>query len=129
MIFENSAMTTTPLLASYVRSHRLKSGLSQQELAEIVGILAHHQVSVHERAVAVPSLIAAFSYQAVFRVSVAELFPGLYEPISQNIEGRLAEMEKRLQDSDARGRSAQAIARKLEWLCSRRDSETDAFLE
>ncbi len=114
----------TPPLASYLRSHRLKSGMSQRELAELVGIIAHHQVSIHERSVAFPSLMAALSYQAIFGVPVAELFPGLYEPILVNIEMRLSEMEHRLQDSSAKGRSAEIIARKLEWLWARRNPQT-----
>ena len=113
----------TPPLASYLRSHRLKSGLNQRELAEIVGLIAHHQVSIHERTVAIPSLMAGLSYQAVFCVPVAELFPGLYDPLQMNIELRLSDMEKRLLDSTAKGRSAELIARKLEWLWARRNPQ------
>lgn len=114
----------TPPLASYLRSHRLKSGMNQRELAELVGLIAHHQVSLHERFVTFPSLMAALSYQAIFSVPVAELFPGLYEPILANIEMRLSDMEQQLRDSTAKGRSAEIIARKLEWLWARRNPET-----
>ena len=114
---------TTPPLATYLRVHRLKSGMNQRQLAELIGIIAHHQVSIHERSVAFPSLIAALSYQAVFRVPVDELFPGIYEPILKSIEERLSEMEKDLHDSAASGRTAEAIARRLEWLCSRRNQD------
>jgi len=123
LIFDKQKMTTPPM-ASYLRSHRLKSGMNQQELAELLGIIGHHQVSIHERAVAFPSLMAALSYEAIFSVPVAELFPGLYEPIRMNIEERLSEMEKRLQDSTAKGRAAQVIARKLEWLWLRKNPQS-----
>lgn len=102
--------------------------MNQRELAELVGFIAQHQISIHERFQAFPSIEAALSYQAVFRVSVAELFPGLYEPIVTNVEIRLSEMEKRLQDSTAKGRSAEAIARKLEWLWERRNQSTSDSL-
>jgi len=102
--------------------------MNQRELAELVGIIAQHQISTHERSVAFPSLMAALSYQAVFCVSVAELFPGLYESIQMNIEERLSALEKRLQESTAKGRSAQVIARKLEWLWERKNLQTaDSF--
>jgi transcriptional regulator with XRE-family HTH domain len=114
---------TTPPLASYLRSHRLKSGLNQRELAELVGLIGHHQVSIHERSVAFPSLMAALSYEAVFGVPVSELFPGLYEPIRMNIEEQLTEMEKKLQGSTAKGHAAQIIARKLEWLWARKNPQ------
>ena len=108
-------------MASYLRSHRLKSGMSQRELADLIGLIADHQVSNHERSSAIPSLLAALSYQVVFRMPVEELFPGLYETIRLAVEERLTEMENALQDSTAKGRKAQVIARKLEWLWERRN--------
>jgi transcriptional regulator with XRE-family HTH domain len=111
----------TPLMASYLRSHRLKSGLTQRELAELVGLIAHHQVSQHERSIAIPSLLAALSYQAIFGIPIIELFPGAYEAIRANVEDGLHRIEKTLQDSSVKGRAAEAIARKLEWLWERRN--------
>jgi transcriptional regulator with XRE-family HTH domain len=108
-------------MANYLRSHRLKSGFSRRELAEIVGLLTETQVGRHERLHTIPSLMAALSYQAVFRVSVAELFPGIYETVAQGIEERLLAIESTLQDSSARARGAHITARKLEWLNERKD--------
>jgi DNA-binding XRE family transcriptional regulator len=92
-------------LASYLRSHRLKSGFSRRELAEIVGLFNATQVGRHERSNMLPSLMAALSYQAIFQAPIAELFPGLYETITQ-----------------ARGRNAHIIALKLVWLNQRKGS-------
>jgi transcriptional regulator with XRE-family HTH domain len=102
-------------MASYLRSHRLKSGMSQRELAYLVGILSHQQVSQHERSTAVPSLIAAVAYQFVFGTPITELFPGLVESVKLNVDERLYRMQKELQDTTAKGREAQKIARTLEW--------------
>ena len=95
--------------------------MSQRELAELVGLIARHQISMHERSAAFPSLLVALSYQAVFGVSIAELFPGLYDTVRLNIDERLAELEKMLQDSTAKGRKARIVARKLEWLWERKN--------
>ena len=95
--------------------------MSQRELAELIGIIEHHQVSNHERSSAVPSLFAALSYQAVFAVPVTELFPGIYETIRLNVEERLAELQTRLQNTAPKGRHAQAVAQKLEWIHKRRN--------
>lgn len=114
-------MMSTPPLASYLRSHRLKACMSQREVAELVGFIAHHQVSNHEQLTTIPTLFVALSYQVIFAVPVAELFPGLFETIRHNIEGRLMTMEKALQDSIAKGRKAETVARKLEWLAQRRN--------
>lgn len=110
----------TPPLASYLRSHRLNSGMSQRELAEVVGLIMDHQVSTHERSIGIPSFLVALSYEAIFHVPVAELFPGFAETVQANVEERLAEREKRLRDSPSKGRRAEAIARQLEWLRERR---------
>jgi hypothetical protein len=89
-------------------------------MAEIVGLFNEMQVGRHERFDTIPSLMAALSYQAVFRIPVAELFPGLYETIAHGIEERLLALENTLQDSSARGNKANIIATKLVWLNQRK---------
>lgn len=67
-----------PQLASRVRLHRRKSGLSQKELAFIIGTLGPVGVSRHERSTALPRFLIAVGYEVVFHVPLAELFPGVY---------------------------------------------------
>jgi hypothetical protein len=98
----------------------MKSGLSRRELAEVVGFLNKVQVARHERLDALPTLIAALSYQAIFKVPVAELFPGFYESIVDAVEERLSELERSLHDGSAKGRKAHVTARKIVWLSERR---------
>jgi hypothetical protein len=98
--------------------------MTQRELADLIGLIAHHQVSQHERSLAIPSFLAALSYQAVFCIPAIELFPGPFQTIQQNIEERLSQMERILQDSTPKGHEAKITARKLEWLCERRMSAT-----
>jgi len=97
-------------------------GFSRRELAEIVGSLTETQVARHERSNILPSLIAALSYQAIFRIPITELFPGLYETIAQGIEERLSALEHTLENSSARGSKANIIAIKLVWLNERKGS-------
>jgi len=108
-------------LESYLRYHRLRSGLSQRDLAEIVGFIANHQVSRHEHSAAIPSLLAALSYRAVFCIPIEDLFPGVAGTIQVNVEDRLARMESNLQTSSAKGHRGTMVARKLEWLSERRN--------
>jgi transcriptional regulator with XRE-family HTH domain len=109
-------------LASYLRSLRRRAGFSQRDLADLIGYLSGDQISRHERADNLPSLLIALSYEAVFRVPVAELFPGIYESVKQEIELRLVEYEKTLQQGVAKGRKAPARARQLVWFTERNDS-------
>ena len=108
-----------PHLASRVRSHRKRAGLSQKDLARIVG-LAEARISRHERFGIVPPLAVALSYEAVFGVAVRDLYPRLYEDVSQRVEAELTAMETELQQTTAKGRQASAVARKLEWCCERK---------
>lgn len=105
---------------SYIRAHRRRSGLTQRELAGVLGY-TEAQVSRHERARALPPLVTALVYEALFRVPVAELFPHAYQKVKGDIETRLTEMEQALQKKSAKGRAANMIARKLEWLSERRN--------
>jgi transcriptional regulator with XRE-family HTH domain len=99
----------------------MKSGFSRRELADIVGLFNDAQVGRHERSDALPSLFAALSYQAIFKVPISELFPGLYETIAQRVEERLEAIESALHDSSTRGWRARITARKIVWLNERRD--------
>lgn len=108
-------------LASYLRTHRRKSGLTQHELARILGYAHGGPISRHELAADAPSFLAGLSYEAVFRISVSEMFPGIYEEIEKTIESRLAEFERDLTGRSATGADAKAIAQKLEWLWARKN--------
>jgi transcriptional regulator with XRE-family HTH domain len=123
---ENRSLTIdnyNPYMGSYLRYHRKKIGLTQKELAEIVGSLGPRQVAKHEKFQATPSIIAAIAYHVVLKASIAELFPGLHESVRYGVEQRLAEMEDRLQQSTAKGREANDIARKLVWMEERKDED------
>jgi transposase len=93
--------------------------MSQRELAELIGFITGYQVSRHERSVVIPSLLAALSYEAVFCIPVADLFPGVFATIQRNVESRISELGNALHDVPAKGRQAQVNTRKQQWLCER----------
>lgn len=113
-------------VASHLRFHRVRSGLSRKELADVLGSISKSQVGRHERGAFTPTFITAISLEIVFRTKISELFPGVYETVRQNVEQRLYSLEAQLQENTARGRKAALIARKLEWLWERRNSEDNA---
>lgn len=110
-------------LASYIRTHRKRSGLSQKELDYLLGYPYEGQVSRHERMFCFPSLVVALRYQAIFHVPVSELFQGIYETEQHSIEEKLAKMEDDLHQCSSKGRKAPMTARKLEWLWERQNPE------
>lgn len=107
-------------MGSSIRYHRRHSGLTQHDLAEVLGAIGDRQVARYENLRATPSFRLAVAYEIAFRVSIAELFPGAYETVRQGVEERLTEMQDRLEQTRARDRDAAHIARKLEWFKERR---------
>ena len=116
-------MTSDPN-AARLRTFRKRSGLSQKELAQILGFRSGVPISRHERSESVPDLLTALGYEAIFRVPVSELFPGMYQTVAVGIEERLAKMEGELHQSTAKGRNATPIARVLEFLVMRRSMDS-----
>jgi DNA-binding XRE family transcriptional regulator len=104
-----------------LRMHRQGACLSQCELGRLVGYGdCEGQVPLHENSRALPTLLIALSYQAIFKEPVAEMFAGLYECVVRSVEQRLVELEESLRQSKAKGVRAVAVRRKLEWLEQRR---------
>lgn len=112
---------TPETIACRLRTLRQRSGLTESEIAKILGFSAPIQVSRHERSATVPSLLTALGYEVTFRTPLSELFPGLYETVEAVVEERLAKLEAELHQSRAKGRAAAVIARKLEFLCERKE--------
>jgi len=113
---------TLPHMGSRIAPHRHKSGLSQREIAIILGMVGEIAVSRHERSIAIPALLVAVGYEIIFNVPVAELFPGVYETVQLGIEERLLQLESQLQDVSPEHHTAASTARKLEWIEERRSN-------
>jgi transcriptional regulator with XRE-family HTH domain len=62
---------------SYLRTHRRQSGLTQRELATILGQITEGQVSRHELGANIPPLAVALGYEIIFRVPASQIFPGI----------------------------------------------------
>jgi transcriptional regulator with XRE-family HTH domain len=110
-------------LVNYVRAHRKRAGLSQLELALILGYRNEGVISRHELFRSVPPLLMALGYEVVFQTSVSELFPGLKETVENAIESSLADFESALHKRTNQAARSQVpvIAHKLEWLNERRE--------
>ncbi len=115
-------MQMSDQLKNYLRTHRKKTGLTQRDLGRMLGYLDEGPVSRHERDHALPPLEVALGYEIVFQVPISEIYAGLREAIKQDIEERLSELERELQERSGKDRYAAATARKLEWLVERRIS-------
>ena len=84
----------TTKLSNYLRMYRKRRGLSQSELAFLLGCRSGAKVSRYERHARMPSLETVFAYEVIFGVPARELFAGTY----QQAEHRIHERAKLLAD-------------------------------
>jgi transcriptional regulator with XRE-family HTH domain len=66
---------------------RKQNGLSQKQLAALVG-QDRTTISMYERGHTLPTLAAAGMFQLLFRINIAEIFPGLFGKLEQELESR-----------------------------------------
>jgi hypothetical protein len=88
-------------------------------VASLLGYKHEGEVSRHERLLSAPPFHIALAYEALYRVPVAQIFPGIFESRKQEVEAKLATMVDALHQCTASGREASMIARKLEWVWER----------
>jgi DNA-binding XRE family transcriptional regulator len=111
---------------NYLRTHRRKIGLTQREVARVLGFYDESPVSRHERFEATPPLPIAIGYEIMFRVPVSEIFAGLRDQVQGNVENRLHELGDFLGQRSVKDGSAVAVARKLMWLSERWNTEYES---
>jgi DNA-binding XRE family transcriptional regulator len=83
-------------LDNYLRSSRRGAGLSQDEMAYLLGVRAGAIASRYERFKRRPALETALVYEAIFRTPVRELFAGIYEKAERSAARRARLLRKRL---------------------------------
>jgi transcriptional regulator with XRE-family HTH domain len=107
-------------LDSYLRSHRKKSGLTQREVAFLLGAgRTGAQVSRHEKHRRAPRLREVFGYETIYGVPAGELFAGIRDREARKIKGRLLALRQRLEVPQKRGIEVRQAAKKLAWLKER----------
>lgn len=83
-------------LENYLRTYRRRSGLSQDDLAFLLGTRSGSKVSRYEHYARQPSLETAIAYEVIFQTPLRELFAGVYEKVEQRVIGRARLLAKKL---------------------------------
>jgi len=109
----------THKLENYLRTHRKRSGLTQREIAFLLGCRNGAQVSRYEKRRRVPPLQVALACEAVFGIPVSELFAGMRQVAGKEIGKRLLALKSKLETYPAKGSEARITAQKLRWLDER----------
>jgi transcriptional regulator with XRE-family HTH domain len=111
-------MATRPL-KNYLRTYRRKAGLSQEEMAFLLGRKHKAQFSRYEKYRCVPPLQMALACEALFRVPASKLFAGISDATTREIDGRIDALKARLEGRKAEGKYKPLIQRKLAWIQER----------
>lgn len=87
-------------LPNYLKTYRKRAGLSQEELAYVLGLSGGDKVSRLERRSRVPSLETLLAYEAAFGVPARELVAGLYEKVEEETRRRAKALARRLEQGE-----------------------------
>ena len=87
---------------SYLRTERRKWGLTQRELAKLLGGKSRTQVSRLERGERAPSVESLLSCLVLFGASAPALFPHLYSHIEERVLRDAAALLEELADDTSR---------------------------
>lgn len=102
-------------LSNFLRTFRLRAGLSQESVAALLGVASGAEVSRHETFRRMPSLATALRYEAIFGVPVRELFLGEYQKVEAELQARARELGDHLAASSGadKAQTRQLLARIL----------------
>ena len=89
-------LTMYARLPNYLKSYRRRAGLSQDEVAFLLGCQTGAKVSRYEHMARRPSMETVFAYRAMFDVPVRELFSGVYEKVEDGIRKRARVLAEKL---------------------------------
>ena len=86
----------THKLDNYLRTHRRRSGYSQEHLAYLLGAGDGAKVSHYEQHGRRPAFDTLLAYAAIFGVPTEELFSGRFAQIRTGVRRRAAVLRRRL---------------------------------
>ncbi len=85
----------------YLRTHRRLWGLTQRELASLMGFKSKQHVSRIENGRCPPTMRNALACQVIFGVTPAAMFPDSYEVIEQRVIREIYEMHLGLEGTSS----------------------------
>jgi transcriptional regulator with XRE-family HTH domain len=83
-------------LQNYLRTYRRRYGLTQAEVAMLLGAVSGTKVSRYENFTRMPGALTVFAFEIVFNQPANELFAGDYQAIRLAVQMRARRMVKRL---------------------------------
>jgi transcriptional regulator with XRE-family HTH domain len=88
---------TTGKANNFLRASRKKAGLSQRELAFLLGSHTAGYISRYERRKRMPSIETALGCEAALGIPVSELFAETYQSVATEVKERARKMSEETQ--------------------------------
>ena len=108
-------------LENYIATFRKQSGLTQQDIASLLGERSGTEISRFESNQRIPTLRSAIGLEIIFDTPVGGLFGGKRQRLEREIESRIKRLHARLLNQHpAKGRTRIEHEEKLRWLSARR---------
>ena len=82
----------SPPLNNYLRTHRKTVGLSQKDVAFLLGKKSGSCISKFEQSKTYPNLRSSLSYQIFFETPAEELFAGVHNQVELQTLNRIAKL-------------------------------------
>ncbi len=89
-------MAAPRALSNYIRMYRKRTGLTQAEVAYLLGSTHRSKVSRYERGVRIPSLANVIGFEIVFQAPLKALFAGTYEKVNEGIRDRARRLSREI---------------------------------
>ena len=102
-------MENTPL-TNYIRTYRRRSGLSQGEVALLLGLKNDTTVSRYEAGEFLPSLEGALTLSLLFDVLLSDLFGGEVKEAGKALRERMGDLIASMPDPEVSPASRRKIA-------------------
>jgi len=83
-------------LENYLKTYRKHSGLTQDEIAFLLGHKNGTKISRFERFTRKPDLQTALAYQLIFGTPAEVIFPGIYQNVERQIINRAHLLSRKL---------------------------------
>ena len=81
----SSRILVSQKLPNYLKTYRKRAGLSQADLAYLLGVRSGTKVSRYERFSRVPNLETALAFEALYHLPVADLFAGVADDRARDV--------------------------------------------
>jgi transcriptional regulator with XRE-family HTH domain len=97
-------------LRNYLRTYRRRSGLSQDEIAQLLGTSSGTKISRYENFARLPSVGGILGCEIIFNQPASRLFAGAYEAAHKAVRARAKRLAKTLAAQAGNPRTARKLA-------------------